>query len=277
VLNGFIIDIGIRNYRDGGIEEAKAHITALKETVGERPVLIMFDRDYASLEFVGFLEKSGVKYLIRLHSTDYKAERARMKSKDEEVEVAYTKHRLRGLRKEAPLRAAELERRQSVRVRIINALFDNGESAALMTNLSEGGAEEIMQLYRKRWSIEQKYHSLKNKLKFESVTGKARVYVKQDFWAQMLAADTVRDLINATESRAAKRAKKKRLKYGIRINENIAVGLFKEQFIKLIMEEDDCRKDNMFRKLTADMERYIVPVRKLEGTPRKWKYFNKYK
>jgi IS4 transposase len=277
VLNGFIIDIGIHNYCDSEIEEAKAQITALKDSVGERPVLIMFDRNYASLEIVDFLEKSGVKYLIRLRSADSKAERARMKSKDETIEPTYTKHRLRRLKKEAPLRAAELERRQSVRVRIIKTIFDGGEEAALMTNLGEGSAVEIKRLYRKRRSIERKYHTLKNKLKFESVTGKASDYVKQDFWAQMLVSNMAQDLINAAECRAAKRAKKKRLKYEIRINENIAIGLFKEKFIRLIMEEDDCRKDGMFRSLTADMERYTVPIRKLKSSPRKWKYFNKYK
>jgi hypothetical protein len=277
VLNRFILDIGIHNYRDSEIEEAKAHIKALKETVGNRPVLIMFDRNYSSLEFVDFLEETGVKYLIRLHKGDYEAERSGMRSKDEEVELAYTKHRLRALRKKKPERAAALEQRQSIRVRVINTVFDNGEDVAFMTNVREGTAGEIVRLYRKRWSIEQKYHTLKNKLKFESVTGKASIYVKQDFWAQTVVFNMVQDLINAAEYRAAKKAKKKRLKYEIRINENIAIGLFKEKFIKLIMEEDDRLKDGMFRRLITDMERYIVPVRKLKGAPRKWKYFNKYK
>jgi hypothetical protein len=63
----------------------------------------------------------------------------------------------------------------------------------------------------------------------------------------------------------------------MRINENIAIGLFKEQFVKLIIEENDCLKDAMFRQQIADMEKYIVPVRTLKSAPRKWKYFNKYK
>jgi len=45
----------------------------------------MFDSNYALLEFVNFLEKRGVKYLIRLHKRNYKAERGLMKSADEEV------------------------------------------------------------------------------------------------------------------------------------------------------------------------------------------------
>jgi len=277
VFNRFVLDIGIHHYRDSEIAEAKKHIKALKEITGGQPALIMFDRNYASLEFVDFLEKTGVKYLIRLHKGDYEAEQSGMKSKDEEVKLEYTKGRLRQLKKKSPRRAAELEKRQSVKVRIIRTVFDNGERAAFMTNMSEGSAGEIKRLYRKRWSIEKKYHALKNKLKFESVTGKASIYVKQDFWAQMLVSNIVQDLINGAEYHAVKKAKKKRLKYEVRVNENIAIGLFKEKLIRLAVEEDDRQKAEMYRQLIADMEKNIVPVRKLKSAPRKWKYFNKYK
>jgi len=277
VFNRFILDIGVHNYRDSEIGEAVAHLQALKEIVGEKPVLIMFDRNYASLEFMDLLERTGVKYLIRLHKDDYKAERDAMTKADEEVELIHTNTRLRHIREKSPERARELAGKRASRVRIVNVVFDNGEQAAFATNLREGTAREIKQLYRKRWSIEQKYHTLKNKLKFESVTGKASIYVEQDFWAQLLIFNMVQDLISVAERGAVKMAKKKRLKYPIRINENIAIGLFKEQFIRLIIEEDDERKEEMFRRLMAEMERNIVPVRKLKSSPRKWKYFNKYK
>ena len=277
VFNRFILDVGIHKYTDSEIEEAKAHIVALKGIAGERPALIMFDRNYASLEFADFLEKSGVKYLIRLRKGNYAAEQAGMKSGDEEVELACTNHRLRHLKKESPERAAEVGRRQSIRLRIVKAVFDSGEQAAFMTNLREGSAGDIQRLYRKRWSIEQKYHTLKNKLKFESVTGKASVYVKQDFWAQMTVFNIVQDLITAAERRAVKRAKEKPLKYEVRINENIAIGLFKEKFIKLTIEDDALKKTEMYNWLIADMEKHIVPVRTLKGAPHKWTTFNKYK
>ena len=208
VFNRFILDIGIHHYCDSEIEEAKAHITILKETVTERPVLIMFDRNYASLEFVHFLEKSGVKYLIRLHERDFKAERAQMHSTDEEVEIAHTPSRIRHIRLKFPEQAKELEKRKSTKVRIIKAKLDNGERVAFMTNLGEGSTQEIQQLYRKRWMIEQKYHTLKNKLKFESVTGKASIYVKQDFWAQMIVFNMVQDLITAAQMRVSRKAEK---------------------------------------------------------------------
>ena len=272
-----MIDIATGYYNSSEIEEAKAHIRAVKEITGERPVLILFDRNYASIEFIDYLEKAGVKYLIRVQSNAYKAELGQMEGNDEETELAYTKDRMRHLRRSEPERYYELREKKSTSVRILKAVFGNGESGILMTNLREGTADEIKRLYRNRWKIEQKYHTLKNKMKFESVTGKASIYVEQDFWAQTLVFNIVQDLITGAEYRAAKRAKKQRLKYEIRINENIAIGLFKERFIRLIMEEDDQRKDAMFRQLRADMEKHIVPVRRLKSSPRKEKNKNKYK
>jgi hypothetical protein len=277
VFNRFLLDIGMDHYRSSEIEEAKAHIEALKGIVGEEPVLILFDRNYESLEFMDFLEQKGVKYLIRLHKGNYEAEQAGMRGDDEEVELVYTRARLGHLREKSPGRMRELAAQKSKRVRILKTGFANGEAASFMTKLGEGTTADILRLYRKRWAIEQKYHTLKNKLKFESVTGKASIYVEQDFWAQTLVFNMVQDLITAAECRAAKKAKKKGLKYEIRINENIAIGLFKEQFIRLMIEEDDSRKDEMFRRLAADMEKNIVPIRKLKSAPRKWRYFNKYK
>jgi len=200
-----------------------------------------------------------------------------MGGNDEEVELVYTRARMGHLRAKSPERMRELVKQKSKRVRIIKTKFVNGEDASFITNIKEGTTAEILRLYRKRWAIEQKYHTLKNKLKFESVTGKASIYVEQDFWAQTLVFNMVQDLITAAECRAAKKARKKRLKYKIRINENIAIGLFKEKFIRLMIEENESRKDEMYRQLTADMERNIVPIRTLKSAPRKWRYFNKYK
>ena len=41
-----------------------------------------------------------------------------------------------------------------------------------MTNISKDiSTEELANLYYQKWEIEKKYHTLKNKIKFESITG----------------------------------------------------------------------------------------------------------
>jgi hypothetical protein len=277
VYNRFILNIEIDNYRSGEIPEGKEHLGWVKAITGERPVLFIYDRNYVSVEFIDYLEKMGVKYLIRLKKGNYKQEMAGMESEDEEVALEHTKSRLQYLKWEDPERMEELERQGKSPARIIKMKFGGGEEGALITNMTECGAWELRKLYRKRWGIEQSYHTLKNKMKFESVTGKASVYVEQDFWAQIVVHNMVQDLITEAERKVVEKARKKAYRYEMRINENIAIGLFKEQFIRLMMEEDDERKNERFIRLKADMERNTVPVRTLKSRSRKWNYFNKYK
>jgi len=278
LFNGFMIDIGLHEYQGSEITEAKAHIKTIREIIGERPVLIIFDRNYVSLEFIDILEKAGIHYLMRLQAGTYKKEVSQLQSSDEEVEVKHTADRMSNLRRDAPEREKELSKRPSTRIRMIKTTFKDEEHGILITNLSKESSEEIQQLYRKRWKIEEQYHTMKNKMKFESVTGNASIYVKQDFLAQMLVFNIIRDLITKAESRAVQQKRKKPLKYEIRVNENIAIGLFKDQFIKLMLENDDYRKDVMLSNLLSEIEKHILPVRPgQKSTPRKWNKSNKYK
>jgi len=277
VLNGFMLDVGLHPYQGSEINEAKMHLGALEPILGGRPVLIIFDRNYVSLEFLDILEKKGIKYLMRLQSGAYKAEVAGMQGTDEQVELEHTKARLRTLRQEDPERRRELKKQGSSSVRMIRTVFKDEKQGILLTNLQEGSAGDIQRLYRKRWTIEQQYHTMKNKMKFESVTGKASIYVKQDFLAQALVFNIIQDLIIKAEYEAAKKPRKIPLRYQIRVNQNIAIGLFKEQFIKLMLEKDNDRKGAMFICLVAEMERHILPVRKLKTTERRWSKSNKYK
>jgi rhodanese-related sulfurtransferase len=277
VFNQFIVDIGIHHFKTGEIEEAKAQIEAVKEIIGDKPILLICDRGYMSLEFVQFLEEKGINYLIRLRTINYQSERREMESRDEIVEIAHTSGRLRALRKKDPSAAAILAGKGFTKTRIIESKTDGGWS--FVTNLeSKYGREAITRLYRKRWDIEKKFHSLKNKLKFESVIGKASIYVKQDCWAQVIVFNMVQDVMHSAQSGLNKKMKQKAYKYQMNINENIAIGLFKEKFIRLVIEEDNDTRTMLFKNLREDMLRNIVPVRPdLPGKARKWNYLNKYK
>jgi hypothetical protein len=86
------------DYGSGEIAEAKWHRGAVKAIVGARPTLILFDRNYGSLDFIDSLEGAVLKYLIRLHKGDYQAAIGEMAGEDAEVEIAHTKSRLRYLK-----------------------------------------------------------------------------------------------------------------------------------------------------------------------------------
>ncbi|KZL93609.1 hypothetical protein [Clostridium magnum] len=147
-----------------------------------------------------------------------------------------------------------------------------------MTNLPfKIRGEEIESLYFKRWEIEKKYHTLKNKMKFESITGKATLYVYQDFWAQIVVYNMIQDVLHASNEEITKDSKSQKYKYPIRINENIAIGLFKEKFIKILIEPNNKVRKKKLIQLQEAMERYVVPLRKLKSQDRKHNLTNKYK
>ena len=114
-------------------------------------------------------------------------------------------------------------------------------------------------------------------MRFESVTGKASIYVEQDFRAQVLVYNMVQDVITGAEMRAQVKDKKKRSRYQTRINENIATRLYKEQFVRLMLDKNTERKNGLFVRLKEEMMKNIVTICTLPGKPRRWKYFNKYK
>ncbi|MFR4635086.1 MAG: transposase [Blautia faecis] len=169
-----------------------------------KPVVAVFDRGYPSLEFIDFLETEGIHYLIRLSSNDYMAERKRMQSADEKVILKHSSARLQKIRKKHPERYEQMQKKGSTLVRISKSTLPSGNELALMTDLPDTiTAEELADLYYQRWEIEKKYNTLKNKMKFESVTGKATVYVHQDFWAQVLVYNMVQDIRNSADEEAA--------------------------------------------------------------------------
>ena len=187
VLNHFYLDIEIEHICISENELAKRNLKQLKKMGIRKPVVAVFDRGYPSLEFIDFLETEGIHYLIRLSSNDYMAERKRMQSADEKVILKHSSARLQKIRKKHPERYEQMQKKGSTLVRISKLTLPSGNELALMTDLPDTiTAEELADLYYQRWEIEKKYNTLKNKMKFESVTGKATVYVHQDFWAQVL-------------------------------------------------------------------------------------------
>lgn len=147
-----------------------------------------------------------------------------------------------------------------------------------MTNLSfDISGKEIKKLYIKRWEIKKKYHTLKNKMKFESITEKATIYVYQDFWAQIVVYNMLQDVLHSSDERISEKAKIRRYKHPVQINEKIAIGLFKEKMIKIMLEQNDETRKSQLIKLEEEIEKYIVQLRKLKSRSRNHNLSNKYK
>ena len=114
-------------------------------------------------------------------------------------------------------------------------------------------------------------------MKLESVTGKATVYVHQDFWAQVLVYNMVQDIRNSADEEAAAAGRENRNKYPMHTNENVAIGLFKETMLKILLEPEEKKRIKKLGELQEEMERYVLPIRELPGKERRKNISNKYK
>lgn len=278
ILNHFYLDIEIEHISVSENELAKRNLKHLREMEIRRPVLAVFDRGYPSLEFIDFLEKEGIHYLMRLSSNDYKAERKQMQSADDKVILKHSSARLQKIRKKHPEQYEHMKKKGKTTVRISRSAIPSGNELALVTDLPDTiAAEELVGLYYQRWEIEKKYHTLKNKMKFESVTGKSSVYVYQDFWAQVLVYNMVQDIRNSADEEAASSGRKNGNKYPMHTNENIAIGLFKESMLKILLEQEEKKRIQKLNELQEEMERYVVPKRERPSKERRKNISNKYK
>ena len=278
ILNHFYLDIEIEHISVSEIELAKRNLKHLRELEIRQPVLAVFDRGYPSIEFIDFLEMEGIHYLIRLSSNDYKAERGRMQSEDGKVILKHSSARLQKIRQKHPERYERMKRKGETTVRVSKSTLPSGNELVLMTNLPDTiAAEELADLYYQRWEIEKKYHTLKNKMKFESVTGKASVYVYQDFWSQVLVYNMIQDIRNSADEEPAETGRKSGNKYLMHTNENIAIGLFKEDMLKILLEPEEKKRIKKLNELQEEMERYVLPLRELPGKERRKNISNKYK
>jgi len=277
VYNDFFVDLQIGKITESESEAAKRNIRELKQLQVKKTVLIIMDRGYPSIEFIHFLEKQGINYLIRLSSNDYKKERENTEKEDEQIELEHTYSRLAKIKKNHEEEYEEIKGIKSSATRLIRSRLPSGEEFAVITNLPASISKDaICTEYFKRWGIEESYKTLKDKLIFESVTGKASIYVYQDFLAQMLVYNMVQDIRHSADEQVEEKTAGKDYKYPVRTNENMAIGLFKEKMIKLLVESDDSIRDIMFNKLQTDMESYILPVRHLPSHERKYNVANRY-
>ena len=258
VLNEYIIDVIPEKYRTNEIGMAKEHIKKDQEITKNYESIYIMDRNYVSLEFITFLQKSNIKFLSRLRVEYYKKETEKMKSNDEIVELEHTVARMKKKYfRDEELRQYAIENK-STKVRVIKCILKTGEEEYLITNVEDLSYEEIIEIYGKRWNVETLYFSLKSKLQIEKFTSSKETIIKQDIYSGVL----VYNMIQTMKNEAKEDIETKKYKHPMKVNENVAIGLFKNEMIYIMLEEDDEKRLERYDKLSKKMLKYKIPIRK---------------
>lgn len=257
VLNGYIIDVIPEKYRANEIYMAKRHMRKDQQITENYNSLYIMDRNYVSFDFLAFLQKREIKFLSRLNLGYYTKETENMKTKDEIVEIAHTKERMKRKYFEDE-ETREYAKENKIEVRILKYVLKTGEEEYLITNLKEFSYEELFEIYGKRWNIETLYNSLKNKLQIEKFTSSKEEIIKQDIYASTL----VYNMVQTMKNEAKEDIEQKNYKHEMKINENISIGLFKNEMIYIMLEDDDKKRVAKYDKLCKKILKYKIPIRK---------------
>ena len=258
VLNEYIIDVIPEKYRANEIYMAKRHMKKDQEITKGYKSLYIMDRNYVSMDFIGFLEKNNIKFLSRLNATYYTKERESMKSNDEIVELEHTKDRMKRKYFEDEETRQYLKQTKTTKVRMLKYILNTGEEEYLITNIEDLNYEELFEVYGKRWNIETLYFSLKSKLQMEKFTSSNETIIKQDIYSGVL----VYNMIQTMKNEAKEEIEQSKYKHEMKVNENIAIGLFKNEMIYIMMEEDDNERIKRYDKLCTKILKYKIPIRK---------------
>lgn len=258
VANDKLIAATITRYDESERKIAMELIRKMIE-MGLKNDLILFDRGYPSTELISFMESSGIKYLMR-SSTSFLKVVVNTTTVDEDVHI---------IDKDGKI----------IKVRVVKLMLDSGIEEILITNLSrdEFSIEALKVLYFSRWSIEVKYNELKNRMQLENFTGTSVSMIKQDFYASMYLSNMISLAKKEANDIISERNKSKDIKFKQKVNTNILIGELKGPLVRMMLENDEEKRTNIFRIIMKEISRNIIPIRPDRSMPREKRFSsNKY-
>jgi hypothetical protein len=272
VLNKMIIDCTINPPFFSESHQAEIHIDKAPSIIENQPFIIVLDRGYpSSIFFINRLE-SNQKFVVRLCSKDFKQEQLNMTEDDEDVEIKFTPARVGPYRKTAI--AERLKEKGSIHLRFVKVTLSEGVIEVLATNLprEEFTTQEISKLYGLRWGVETAYDILKNKFMLENFTGKKAVIVEQDILSTIYLYNLTQDMLRDAEKEQQEKNRDKHYKHKMTINLNLAIGIIKDDLIRMALQEDPVKRGAIFEDIIKEIAKNLVPVREGRRFQRKKKY-----
>lgn len=275
IENGLSISTKLDHYKSSERQLAKENIEKLLGFQHDAVKnLILFDRGYPSFDLIKFLNARKIDFLMRLNNS-YWQEEVKSVGKDKEITIIINKGRKHELRKQGLTYFIG----DSISIRVIKFKLDNGEEEILITNLSEEklNFEEAKGLYFKRWGIETRFNTLKNKLEIENFSGEKPLIIEQDFYATQFVSNMAAIFKQDAEEELKEKNKDKNLKYEYSINNNMLFGKLKNYLILLLLEENEEKKLILYKDFIERLQRNVIPIRKNRKFERKRKIrSNKY-
>jgi hypothetical protein len=178
--------------------------------------ILLFDRGYPSFDLITYLREHHKGYfLFRCPAeSTFPAVEAFVRGGKQEDYIALTpsNNYLQGLS------AKQRKKARGIQLRVIRLVSPEGKVSVLLTNLlskSRFAKEEIIQLYFRRWAIEDHYRSEKTVLEIEKFHGKTPNSIRQELFAVVIMSVIARTLMVVTSQMLGSRDEEYQFKNAI--------------------------------------------------------------
>ena len=215
--------------------------------------IIVGDRAYYSFDFIDFLTKNNINYIIRVKKNGDTL------NPNKKLSAINSKNqKIINIRKTS--RIVNFEKLTNKKVRTIHKKYTKiviKTDCTMITNLSENkfSDEEISDLYNKRWDVELFFKLIKNNFKFQYINEKSDTKYKKIYATILILIHLAKLLekeymMNKKVDDFITDKNGKKVKCTVKINlSNIIKGLIESNFIKLMLKGQlSMRKINIFMK-----------------------------
>jgi hypothetical protein len=243
VLNNVLIDVRIAPLKIGERTLAAKHIKTLCNSPSFGKEVIIYDRGYASFEFVKKHEECGISYVMRV-KRGFNKDIDKLEEGDHTVVLQKHGH-------------------DDTSVRVLKFVLSSGEEETLITDITDKtlGIEDFKKLYFMRWPIETKFDEVKNKLQIENFSGLTVKAIMQDFYVSMFLSNVIAVASWEAQPIIDEQREGKDNKYNYHVNANHAVGVFKDRFIRAMLEENPLKRAIEVKRILLLLTKSPAPTR----------------
>lgn len=260
ILNNYVLDTEIEEYKHSENELAERHMKQVNNIITKYPIISIRDRGYLSLSYMFHSVQDNKKFVIRLNQRYFKIEQKTMTSNDEWVTIQYQYDRVRAYKDRDTELYEYYENGNTIKIRFVNIVLSTGEIETIMTNLdnNEFTSEDINKIYNLRWGIETSYAYLKESMMITNISSSKDSIIKQEIYSQMMVYNIIQSITNDLENNI----KQKKYKHQMKININMAIGFVKRFLVKILIEDDENVRNKLSEQQFNNILKNIVPVRK---------------
>lgn len=266
VYNGLVIDSQIGGYKVSESDLCFRHVSSMKAND-----IVLFDRFYASFPLMFSLTAQKVHFCFRMKEDWWNDIEKFSKSNKNDQTIEFKLPKRYAYIKDI---AEDYSIPEKITVRLIKRVNRKGEKQVYCTSLIDKkkyNRSAICNMYKERWTIEEAYKFIKERLEVEDFSGKTAIAVKQDFYAKTLMLTLNRIMCGNLNPDKKKISDTKRIPI---INSAYACTKLKRMLPHILNE--NVKIETLICSFESKVKSKIEYSRKGQCFPRKFKLRKKY-